>query len=564
MPGHGSWQGAQSVPAVITGDRPGDGIRQNPWHFRWPNPTMIRFRSLPLLPLAALLSALPAAHGGVPEGLDAYNRWQYADARKELADPAAQGNPEAMALMGDMLMRGLGGSRDELTARQYILQAHQNGSVRATFLLGRMHQQGALVEKDEAKGTELIKDAANKLYPPAQTIVGAWINGGLMGYEKDESVALTWFKSAADMKDPAAMTWLGSYYENGRGGLDKDNLVALDWYKKAGMLRDTAGMVAAGRMYATGKGVSADGNEALRWMRMAVGQNYASHLWIGSIYEFGRGGVARSPSAAYAWYHSVPGNARPSEVKEAAEGKERLAKSMSAAEVDEAVKQSRALVAGTVIGNLTSAMASQGRKGAYGSGVVVSRAGDIVTNEHVVQDCRNIRIQPSGSDVKLVAKDAKNDLALLRLENGQLPALKTRAGRGIRLGDDLVAVGYPLRGVLSSGPIVTTGIVNALSGSNNDTSAFQMSATVQPGSSGGPIVDSHGLLVGIVRARLLPTGPASPQNVNFGINLATVQSFLDAHNVGYDTAATPGSAKPLSVGDVTALVQKSTVQVECY
>ena len=165
-------------------------------------------------------------------------------------------------------------------------------------------------------------------------------------------------------------------------------------------------------------------------------------------------------------------------------------------------------------------------------------------------------------DVKVIAKDAKNDLALLRLQSSSLPASKFRTGKNIRLGDELVAIGYPLRGILSSGPIVTTGIVNALSGANDDTSAFQMSATVQPGSSGGPIFDNSGLLVGIVRARLLPNGPVSPQNVNFGINLATVAGFLDAHSVDYSTG--PGNGKPISVGDITAQGQKSTVQVECY
>jgi uncharacterized protein len=512
--------------------------------------------------------ATTAAQAGVAEGLDAYSRFQYAEARKELAEPAAKNDPDAMAVMGEMLMRGLGGPRDELKARQYVLQAHQNGSVRGTFVLGRMYQLGALVEKDESKAAELIKDAATRLHPPAQTFVGGWIHSGQMGYQKNEAVALTWFKSAAEMNDPGGMGWMGYYYEYGLGGLEKDNLVALDWYKKAGNLRDTASIVSAGRLYASGKGVSADGNEALRWFRMAVGQNYSSHVWIGNVYEFGRGGVAKNPALAYTWYHSVPSNARASEVKDASDAKERLAKILTVAEIEDAVKQSKTIASNTLLANMTAINPAAGnmpldnRKGVYGSAVVVSRMGDILTNEHVIQGCKNIRLQPSGSTVKLVAQDARNDLALLRLEGGKIPAVKIRIGKGLRLGDELVAVGYPLRGLISNGPTVTTGIVNALSGLNNDTSAFQMSATVQPGSSGGPIVDMHGLLVGIVRSRLQPNGPISPQNVNFGINLATVQSFLDAHSVDYESS-TVGN-KSMSVGDVTALTQRSTVQVECH
>ena len=142
------------------------------------------------------------------------------------------------------------------------------------------------------------------------------------------------------------------------------------------------------------------------------------------------------------------------------------------------------------------------------------------------------------------------------------PPAKLRSGRGLRLGDDVVTIGYPLRGLLSYGPIVTMGIVNAMSGVNNDTSAFQMSATVQPGSSGGPIFDRSGLLVGLVRARLTSTSAANVQNVNFGINLATVQGFLDAHSVDYGFGLPASSVA--AVGDMVAAAQKSTVQIECY
>jgi S1-C subfamily serine protease len=88
-----------------------------------------------------------------------------------------------------------------------------------------------------------------------------------------------------------------------------------------------------------------------------------------------------------------------------------------------------------------------------------------------------------------------------------------------------------------------------------------MSATAQPGSSGGPVMDNNGLLVGVVRAVLHTNGPVIAQNVNFGINLASITSFLDAHGVDYDRAAP--APKAMSVRDITAQAQKSTVMVEC-
>lgn len=522
-------------------------------------------KTLSVLAMAVL--SIPV-RAGVPEGLEAYSKFRYPDARKELTEPAAAGDVEAMAAMGEMLARGLGGPRDELKARDYILRAQDGGSVRASYVLGTLYLNGNLVAKDEAKGVDLVKKAADLNYPPAQSLLGFWISRGLNGQEKNETLGMAWYGKAASQNDANGMFWMGDATEYGRAGVAQDLLVALDWYKKSGDRQNVNGMVSAGRMYAMGKGVAADGSEALRWLKRGVVLgNASSYLWIGSVYEFGRGGIAKSPSQAYAWYAASPANALPDTQKAVNEGKERLTKVLSPQEVEEALKVSKTLLGQTI---MAEAMASATRaaptpqppKGGSGSGVFVSKRGEVLTNEHVIQGCEKIRIQPLGLDAKVLAKDAKNDLALLRLEGQVTTPVKLRSGKGIRLGDELVAIGYPLRGLLSSGPIVTTGIVNALSGVNDDTSVFQMSATVQPGSSGGPIVDMTGSLVGLVKARLLPNTPIAAQNVNFGINWATVNGFLDAH--GVEVVPQAPNAKNTTIADVTAQVQKSTVGVVCY
>ncbi len=506
------------------------------------------------------------AHAGVAEGVDAFERSRFAEARKELAGPAEEGDAQAMTYMGEMLMRGQGGARDELKARDYITRAHAAGNHRATYTLGIMHLAGNLVARDADKGAEFVRAAADKGVPAAQSMVGSWLASGTQGYAKDEAGALAWLKLAAEQKDAAAMGWIGVFAESGQAGITQDNLVALDWYKKSGELGNASGMTAAGRMYALGRGVSADGAEALRWLRRAAAANHHdSFNWIGSVYEFGRGGIAKNPVLGYAWYAAVPANANARVQKTAADSKERMAKTLAAAEVQEAEKQSKSVVQANMAGVITAQIAGRSsapRTGVYGSGVVVSDSGDIVTNEHVINNCARIRIQPLGTPVKLVAKDARNDLALLRADNAALPPARLRTGRNVRLGDDIVAIGYPLKGVLSSGAVVTTGIVNAMTGLNDDTSAFQISATVQPGSSGGPIFDRGGNLVGIVRARLLSTAPNNPQNVNFGISLATVSNFLDSHSVSYPTGQ--AAAKPADTADLVERARKSTVQIECY
>ena len=537
-----------------------------------------KFGSLTTTVVTACATALlwllaSGAHAGVAEGVTAYDKRQFLEARKELELPASQGDVEAMARMGEMLMRGLGGARDELKARDYITQAHEAGSLQATYLLARMALTGNLVAKDEARGIALMKQAGEKAMPMAQSTLGVWLANGLFGFEKNDAAALAWFKVAAAQKDPQGMYWLGYFYELGKPDLPQDNLQALDWYRKAADAQYSNGAVAAGRLYALGKGVNPDGAEALVWLKKAVGQgNPASYIWMASVYEFGRGGIAKNPSLAYAWYAAVPLNATPEQIKQAAEGKERTTTLLAPGDQQEALKLSKTIVAQTAaVSQLNTAIttlagASAVRK-SWGSGVVVSREGDILTNDHVIKGCQKIRILPQSMDAKVMAKDAKNDLALLRLDTSAgavstMSPARLRSSRGIQLGDDLVVVGYPLPGLLSSGAVVTTGVVNAMSGAGNDTSAFQMSATVQPGSSGGPVFDQNGLLVGLVSSRLLPIAPANPQNVNFAINLPTVQGFLDAQAVQYASSIAP--AKSPSVSGVAAQGKRSTVQIECY
>lgn len=513
--------------------------------------------------------ALPCvARAGVAEGVNAFNAGRHADARRELVTPAEAGDAQAMAYMGEMLMRGLGGTRDELKARDYITRAHAADNVRATFLLGTMHLSGNLVARDEEKGAGLIRQAADKGESAAQFRIGLWLANGTQGYAKDEDSALAWFKLAADQKNAAAMNAMGNYSEFGRAGIVRDYLLALDWYKKSGNLGNVAGMSNAGRLYALGRGVSADGTEALRWLRRAAAVNhYDAFRWIASVYEFGRGGVAKNPLLAYAWYGAIPSNADAAIVKSAAAGKARLVKVLSDSELQEAEKQAKQVAGANTLRIITARIGNRPdsgapRTGVYGSGVVVSAAGHIVTNEHVINNCGRIRIRPQGVEVRLLAKDTRNDLALLQTDGDALTPARLRSGRGLRLGDDVIAIGYPLKGLLSSGAVVTTGIVNAMTGVKDDTSAFQISATVQPGSSGGPIFDRGGNVVGIVRQRLLSTTRINAQNVNFGINLATLSGFLDAHGVDYQTAQ--AGAKAADTADIVERARLSTVQVECY
>ncbi len=203
-----------------------------------------------------------------------------------------------------------------------------------------------------------------------------------------------------------------------------------------------------------------------------------------------------------------------------------------------------------------------------GSGIVVSRKGHILTNQHVVAACREVRVKliRDMQIADVVITDEKNDLALLKLSSRPKSVATFRSARGVRLGDSVVVVGFPLRGLLASGPNVSEGIISALAGLGNDTRYIQISAPVQPGNSGGSLLDQSGNVVGIVVAKLdalkfaLATGDI-PQNVNFAINARLAQAFMDAHGVEYRTAL---STTKLETPEIAKRGMAFTIPVECW
>ena len=202
-----------------------------------------------------------------------------------------------------------------------------------------------------------------------------------------------------------------------------------------------------------------------------------------------------------------------------------------------------------------------------GTGFVVNRQGHVLTNHHVVRGCTTIRAAIDGlkKPATVIASDAKNDLAVIKLPTPSLNVARFREGRNIKAGDGVVAVGFPLHGLLASEANVATGTVSALAGIGNDTRFLQISAPVQPGNSGGPLLDQSGNIVGIIVGKLDAIKIAKvtgdlPQNINFAINGAVAKSFLDANSVEYELAS---SGKKLESAEVGEQAKKFTLLLEC-
>lgn len=202
-----------------------------------------------------------------------------------------------------------------------------------------------------------------------------------------------------------------------------------------------------------------------------------------------------------------------------------------------------------------------------GTGFFVSGEGHVLTNHHVVNGCKTLHASPVGSppvEAKLLASDARNDLALLKtsIKPKAVPSFRPRA----KLGENVYVFGFPLSGILTSTGNFTIGNVTANAGLGDDISRLQISAPVQPGNSGGPLIDQSGNIVGVVVAKLnvLKTARATQgdlaQNVNFAIKSSIAAMFLETNNI-----APPGGAQTgkLEAPDIAERAKDFTVHVRC-
>lgn len=190
-----------------------------------------------------------------------------------------------------------------------------------------------------------------------------------------------------------------------------------------------------------------------------------------------------------------------------------------------------------------------------GTGFFVSTTGHVVTNHHVVAECASLQATFGATvptTARLVAHDVANDLALLIVETKHSTQASLRTG--VRIGEPVAAFGYPLSGLLSSNGAYTVGTVSSLAGLQDDARYLQISAPVQPGNSGGPVVDQNGNVVGVVVSKLDAIKIAAaiddlPQNVNFAIKTSVLVNFLEAHGVLYTSSSTQSPLQPTELAE---------------
>jgi hypothetical protein len=203
-----------------------------------------------------------------------------------------------------------------------------------------------------------------------------------------------------------------------------------------------------------------------------------------------------------------------------------------------------------------------------GTGFFVSQDGGVLTNMHVVEGCRELRLSGQKAIAKPLVSDQANDLAIIKVDVTRQTNAVFPESDQLRQGEEIFVFGFPLEGYLPSSGNITPGIVSALAGPGNNSSLIQMTAPVQPGNSGGPLFNKKGRVVGVVvgKADAIKIAKVTgdiPQNINFAIAPRTVRAFLDGNQVQYEQASEIFSFNKDSVA-IADIARSVTVKIECW
>jgi S1-C subfamily serine protease len=187
------------------------------------------------------------------------------------------------------------------------------------------------------------------------------------------------------------------------------------------------------------------------------------------------------------------------------------------------------ICASTIVGAATERPPLSGS----GSGFFITPDGFFLTSYHVVKGADVVRIRTGESvrDVEIVKADPTNDIVVLKAE-GQFSCIPIGLPADLALGDDVFTIGFPAPQLQGVAPKLTKGNISAASGLEDDPRYFQISIPIQPGNSGGPLVDERGNVVGIVSSTLAPDVALSegfiPQVVNYAVKTTYASSLLDS------------------------------------
>lgn len=160
-----------------------------------------------------------------------------------------------------------------------------------------------------------------------------------------------------------------------------------------------------------------------------------------------------------------------------------------------------------------------------GTGFFAASNGYILTNYHVIDESKTVTVKTFDNktyEANVILKDKNNDIAIIKIDSIDYKPLSIGKSNFIKKGAEVMTLGYPLVSIQGQSQKATFGRVNSLSGVDDDIRFFQIDVPIQPGNSGGPILDKKGNVVGLATATLnqvevLKQSGTLPQNVNYSV-----------------------------------------------
>ena len=466
----------------------------------------------------------------------------YTEAVNWYRKAAEQGYARAQYDLGRMYEWGQGVPQDNAKALMWFRMAGEQEHSWAQYNLGLMYYHGRGVPQDYAEAFIWHRKAAESGDADAQAAVGGMYSEGL-GVPQDYAEAVRWFRLAAEQGNAEAQYSLGVMYRLGQG-VPQDYAQALTWYRMAAEQGDADAQVSLGAMYAQGKGVPQDYAQALKWFLMLAEQGHANaQFGLGVIYAEGGKGVPQDYVQALKWYRmaaeqghayaqcdlggmyaqgqGVPQNDVEAYVwfslsaaqgdETAARNRDNVARKMSRQEIVVGQQRAAAFVAKKEMADsradeplhsLPSATITTVPKGS-GTGFFISDDGYLLTSFHVVAKADRLVVltQAGTLSAVVVRSDSANDVALLKVlaKSQALPIVPSRA---VALGNTVATVGFPNIGLQGFAPKLSRGDIAGLTGAGDDPGCFHVSLPVQPGNSGGALVNELGNVVGVGAGKL--------------------------------------------------------------
>ena len=318
---------------------------------------------------------------------------------------------------------------------------------------------------------------------------------------------------------------------------DRNKTTAIRWYKLAAENGDASAATTLGTCFEKGNGVQIDKSEARKWYLVAARKGNVLAQWLlGDLIA----NDFQDYVEAYKWLNiSIANDQKGGSTSEpwALDDLKKLEKLMTPQQILEAQRQSTAFLEGKP----EAPEAETGPRQeapleckSCGTGFFITPDGYCITACHVIHDAARVEIKTKTGKVKatIIRTDPANDIAVLKAD-GQFASIPLDNSKRVKLGDTVITIGFPNPEIQGFSPKLTKGEIGSLFGIHDDPRHFQISAPIQPGNSGGPLLNASGNAIGTLVSRLsdrvtLKATGMLPQNVNYALKGAYLLAMVEA------------------------------------